>query len=257
MKLNKGAIIGLVGGLVGTSIGFATIIITGDIISGIIFSVVFIFVGTIMYRVFIKPNMEYTRIIKTGKQATATILSITETGTRINNQPLVKFEVQVELPGVPAYTTTAKSVISYLQVSQFQPGTKVPVMVDSANNMKIVFIRQGDIQKPDLYSQASEENIAALKEKLEELQKTNDLIKTTGTYCKAIVTKFTNMGVNVNGNNPLVTIEVQVLPNYEPAFSATVKGAIKESSIPLFQPGEEIFVKYDPNDKTKVAIEHS
>ena len=89
-----------------------------------------------------------------------------------------------------------------------------------------------------------------------EMQQENDRIKTVGIYCKAIVTKFTNMGVNVNGNNPLATIEIQILPDYEPAFSATVKGAIKESSVPLYQPGKEIFVKYDPNDKKKAAIVH-
>ena len=52
-------------------------------------------------------------------------------------------------------------------------------------------------------------------------------------------------------------MEIQVLPDNEPAFSSIVKGVIKDTNVSFYQPGEEIFVKYDPNDKSKVAIEHS
>lgn len=259
MKLNAGMIIGIAGAAIGGSVGIAVAFMSEPIM-GFVIAGVMCFVFFIMYRAFIKPSMDYSRLQKNGIQATGTILSISETGTRINNQPLCKIELQVELPGKPAYITITKTVISYFQASQFQPGTKVPLFVDPVDNQKVAMVRQGDLpggKGATNLKNASPENIAALKEKLEELQKANELIKATGIYSKAIVTKFTNMGVMVNGNNPLATIEVQVLPDNEPAFGATVKGAIKDTSVPLFQPGEEIFVRYDPNDKTKVTIEHS
>ena len=65
------------------------------------------------------------------------------------------------------------------------------------------------------------------------------------------------MGVYINGNNPYTEIEVEVLPGDGPAFEAKVKGAISEQSVPKYQPGQEIFVKYDASDKSKVAIDHS
>lgn len=257
MKLNAGMVIGLAGALIGGSVGLAAAFMADPLVGvgvGLMLALMFF----IIYRAFIKPSMDYNRLLKIGIRGTGTILSVTETGTRINNQPLCKIELQVEIPGQPVYVATTKRVISYFQITQFQQGTQVHVMVDPANNQKLQIMNAGDAgASNNAAANASPQQISELKEKLEELQRENDRIKSIGIYSKAIVTKFTNMGVNVNGNNPLATIEVQVMPENEPAFGATVKGAIKNSSIPLFQPGEEIFVKYDPGDKTKVTIEHS
>jgi hypothetical protein len=257
MKLNAGLIIGLVGGLIGGVVGLAAAWMA-DPITGVVLSVVMCFVFFVMYRAFIKPNMDYSRLLKTGIRGTGKVLSISETGTRINNQPLCKLELQVQIPGQVVYTAVTKTVISYLQASQFYTGAEVAVMVDPANHQKLVLLRKEDAAKiNNPLVNASPGQIEEFKEKLLELQRENDEIKAIGIYSKAIVTKFTNLGVNINGNNPLASIEIQVLPDNEPAFAATVKNPIKESSVPLFQPGEEIFVKYDPNNKTRVAIEHS
>jgi divalent metal cation (Fe/Co/Zn/Cd) transporter len=257
MKLNAGLIIGLAGGLIGGAVGLASAWMA-DPVAGIVVTAVMFFVFFIMYRAFIKPNMDYSRLLKTGIRGTGTVLSISETGTRINNQPLCKIELQVHIPGQVAYTAVTKTVISYLQAAQFYNGAEVAILVDPANHQKLVLLRKEDAAKEkNPLANASPEQIQEFKDKLLELQKENDQIKAIGIYSKAIVTKFTNLGVNINGNNPLASIEIQVLPDNEPAFAATVKNPIKESSVPLFQPGEEIFVKYDPNDKTRVAIEHS
>ena len=47
----------------------------------------------------------------------------------------------------------------------------------------------------------------------------------------------------------LKTLFKEILNELKSEFEGTVRL--------IFQPGEEIFVKYDPYDKTKVAIEHS
>lgn len=73
----------------------------------------------------------------------------------------------------------------------------------------------------------------------------------------AIIKKYTWLGIYVNGNNPYAEIEVEVLPSDGPAFEAKVKGTTSEQSVPKYQPEQEIFVKYDASDKSKVAIDHS
>lgn len=257
MKLNAGLIIGIAGGLIGGAVGVASAFMA-DPIMGVVISVVMCGVFYIMYRAFIKPGLTYARLLKTGIRGTGTVLSVTETGTLINRQPLCRIELQVELPNQPAYMATTKKVISYFQVAQFQVGAKFHVMADPADNQKVEIMNKGDVKGGEnVLANASPQQVNELKEKLEALEQENNRIRSVGIYSKAIVTKFTNMGVNINGNNPLATIEVQVLPDNEPAFGATAKNAIKSTSIPLFQPGEEIFIKYDPNDKTKIAIEHS
>jgi hypothetical protein len=47
------------------------------------------------------------------------------------------------------------------------------------------------------------------------------------------------------------------MPSDAPAFAAKVKATIGEQAVSKYQPGEEIFVKYDAYDLTKVAIDHS
>jgi hypothetical protein len=78
-----------------------------------------------------------------------------------------------------------------------------------------------------------------------------------GLKARALIRKNTWLGVYVNGNNPYTELEVEVLPSDTPSFSATVKGVISEKSLDKYQPGREIMVKYDPGDKSKVAIDHS
>jgi hypothetical protein len=257
MKLNPVLLISLgiaaIGGGIGLFAAFSTEPMVG------VFMVPFLFFMFFMvYRSFIKTSFNLSRLLKKGIRGTSTVLSVAETGTLINRQPLCRIEMQIEIPGQPAYNATTKRVISYFQVSQFQPGTQLHVMVDPANNQKVEIMNASDAKNENNpLANASPQQMDELKEKLAEMQKENDRIKAVGTYSKAIVTKFTNMGVNVNGLNPLATIEIQVMPDNEPAFGATVKGVIKQTSIQLYQPGEEIFVKYDPYDKSKVAIEHS
>ena len=88
-------------------------------------------------------------------------------------------------------------------------------------------------------------------------QQRDDALRLTGKAARAIVKKYTWLGININGNNPYAEIEVEVMPADAPAFSAKVKGAISEQSVSKYQPGEEIFVKYEAYDLTKVAIDHS
>ena len=40
-------------------------------------------------------------------------------------------------------------------------------------------------------------------------------------------------------------------------FQSEATAIVSAASIPKYQPGHTIFVKYDPADTTRVAIEHS
>jgi hypothetical protein len=48
-----------------------------------------------------------------------------------------------------------------------------------------------------------------------------------------------------------------VLPDQYPSFHGKAKGVIAEASVPKYQPGQVIHVKYDLYDNSKVAIDHS
>lgn len=84
-----------------------------------------------------------------------------------------------------------------------------------------------------------------------------DALGITGRPARVIIKKYTWLGANVNGNNPYVELELEVLPENSSSFSSKARGVIAEASVPKYQPGKEIFVKYDLYDKSKVVIDHS
>jgi hypothetical protein len=89
------------------------------------------------------------------------------------------------------------------------------------------------------------------------MQKNNEAISLSGRPARAIIKKYTWLGAYVNGNNPYVELELEVLPENAASFSGKARGVIADASIPKYQPGSEIFVKYDLYDNSKVVIDHS
>jgi hypothetical protein len=65
-----------------------------------------------------------------GLPAQATILEIRDTGTTVNNSPLVHLKLQVEPGDRPAFQADTEQLINRLQVPQMQPGVSVPVRYD-------------------------------------------------------------------------------------------------------------------------------
>lgn len=72
-------------------------------------------------------RFEKENIKKKGIPAKAVILSISETGTRLNEQPLLKIELEVQPPYDSRFVTTVEYVMSYSDMSQLEPGKKIPV----------------------------------------------------------------------------------------------------------------------------------
>lgn len=68
-----------------------------------------------------------------GVPGLATITSIRDTGTTINEHPLVELGLQVSLSGHSPYDVTHTQLINRLAVGGFTPGATVPVRVDPAD----------------------------------------------------------------------------------------------------------------------------
>ncbi|MEK7224924.1 MAG: hypothetical protein AAB221_04490, partial [Bacteroidota bacterium] len=152
------------------------------------------------------------------------------------------------------YNTQCRVLVSRINPNAYMPGMEVPVKIDPKNEQNVVIDFTGGRQTASAFSQPDG---GAIKAELEQLQKDNDELLRTGKPARAIVKKYTWLGAYVNGNNPYVELEVEVLPESSSSFSGKAKGVIGEAAVSKFQPGEEIFVKYDLYDNSKVVIEHS
>ena len=74
---------------------------------------------------------EACQILAIGKPATGTITRLIDTGTTINNDPVVEFVVRVApADGATPYEGRARARVSRLDVPAVQPGRVVPVKYD-------------------------------------------------------------------------------------------------------------------------------
>jgi hypothetical protein len=76
---------------------------------------------------FVIGRREKEKIKRKGIPAKATILSVSETGTRINDQPLLRIELEVHPPYASRFVTTVEYIVPYDALPQVQPGNTVPV----------------------------------------------------------------------------------------------------------------------------------
>lgn len=69
-------------------------------------------------------------LMENGKPGEAIILGFEDTGVMINNNPRVKLSLEVQLEGQMPYQIQKTMVVPLIRISQFQIGSKVPVLVD-------------------------------------------------------------------------------------------------------------------------------
>ncbi len=80
------------------------------------------------------PNRE---LLATGESAPATIVNLWDTGTSVNDNPLVGLLLQVQPANRPAYQVQTTLLISRLAIPQYQPGSQLEVKVDPKNPQKV------------------------------------------------------------------------------------------------------------------------
>ena len=259
MKMNAGMWVGIIGGLIGLIVGIGAVIATaGSSAPYITIFIIVVFGGMfyLFYRIFFKPMINASRLQKTGLSGTARILEVKDTGVTINNNPQVKLMLEVKNSFGQKYNAQCRMLVSRINPNAFMPGMEVPVKIDPKNEQNVVIDFSSSVQATPGVS-FSQPNEAALKSELEQMQKDNEAISLSGRPARAIIKKYTWLGANVNGNNPYVELELEVLPENAASFSGNAKAVIAEASVPKYQPGKEIFVKYDFYNNSKVVIDHS
>ena len=70
------------------------------------------------------------RIMANGTPATAEVISLSDSGNRVNHQPVAKIRLTVQPPDGPAYEAVSQAVVSGINSPVFQPGHRLSVKVD-------------------------------------------------------------------------------------------------------------------------------
>ena len=64
--------------------------------------------------------------------------AVADTGTRINESPVVELDLMVTVAGREPYPVKHRQVISPVVMANFQPGSVITVRVDPADQSKII-----------------------------------------------------------------------------------------------------------------------
>jgi len=128
---------------VGMSVVTVVIVIASILVSLVVTIVPLIFVGMFLMKL-MKKKEETAKILAAGQTATATVMSIGETGTYINNQPLVGILLTVQPPGRTPYQARVERLISQLEIPRVQPGMTVVVKIDPSDPSKVAI----DLNQP-------------------------------------------------------------------------------------------------------------
>ena len=93
--------------------------------------------GFFFYRMF-KNSSQNNAVLQSGIQAPAVILNVEDTGASMNDNPQVRFTLQVNPPdGRPSFQAVTTKFISRLQIGMINPGSPVTVRYDPNDTTKV------------------------------------------------------------------------------------------------------------------------
>lgn len=78
------------------------------------------------------------RIDATGIAGQATVVGLTQTGMRMNDNPQVEMDLLVDVPGRTPYRATRKEFVPLILLGRLSSGTPLPVKVDAADPSNVI-----------------------------------------------------------------------------------------------------------------------
>lgn len=175
-------------------------------------------------------------VMRTGVDATATIVRTWDTGVRINDNPQVGMLLLVQPSSGAPFQAQVSHTVSIVQMPMFQPGAKLQVKYDSADPTLVAIssvIAGGAATAGPMASTLM--NAQQAEQMLTQFQMANEQLLKTGLAAAAKVLQYLPLGINVNGNNPAVNLVVEVHPTGGSTFTAqTLGNVIAEGNVPKF-----------------------
>ncbi|PIN91231.1 hypothetical protein COU61_02385 [Candidatus Pacearchaeota archaeon CG10_big_fil_rev_8_21_14_0_10_35_13] len=86
----------------------------------------------------IKKSMVEKKLLETGKEAQAEIISITDTGNRYNSNPEVIITLKVKLAEEETFNTEIRTTLSAVEITKMPEGTIVKVLYNQDNHKQVM-----------------------------------------------------------------------------------------------------------------------
>ena len=236
-----------------------TSMILGTAVPIIVLTIVIIVVAMIFVRRLTGNTAANRALMASGETAQATVLQMSDTGMRINDNPRVSLLLEVHPANRPAYQVEVKQVISMLQASQYQPGQQLEVKIDPADPKKVVIaaILAGAGAAGLGGGVPSTADPKQVEQMLLAQEQMYNAVRSMGEAAQATIVSATDMNIRVNDQSSMMRFRLLVQPANKPPFQAESQGAISDIARAKYQTGGTVWVKFNPNDLTQVSLDHS
>jgi hypothetical protein len=124
-----GPLLGVGGGALLDALGVAP----NEIFMGIAITLYVVLLLATIFWTLSKGARVRAHLQKAGVRGSATVLSANETGTRVNNQPVIALLLQVEAQGMQPFRAEHHQIIGYAAIQRVVPGSRLQVMVDPSD----------------------------------------------------------------------------------------------------------------------------
>lgn len=251
MKMSPLTWVVIVTAIIGVSISFifTRAIASGGTIPAVMFLGFLGFTFYIVFKYVIRPVLNAVRLRKEGVPGRARILAVKKTGMVINNEPVLNLEVEIIDAFGQRYTTSIKTLTSGATKTVYQPGMEVAIKIDPLKKENAVL----DDEKAA--PRSSINPTPAIEKEWEQTKEETTAILLRGRPARAIIKRYNWLGTYASGNDPVVELELEVMPELYPPYPGKTRAVVPEASVHLFQPGCEVKVKYDLYDMNKIVID--
>lgn len=96
-----------------------------------------------------RGNIREETLLREGIPVEAVILSMTETGTTVNNAPEIEMELSLNLPDGSTRVKKHRCFVSLLDLAGLSPGDRLPAKVDPEDPDRMVVITSKVVRESD------------------------------------------------------------------------------------------------------------
>ncbi|MFN8394894.1 MAG: hypothetical protein U0176_09515 [Bacteroidia bacterium] len=217
-------------------------------------------IGTVFSIIYISifaPMVRNRRILRIGEPGTARVLRMFETGVTVNNNPMVKLELEVTPQRGATYTTMTRVIVSRLNPMMYGPGSVLSVKIDPQDRMQVVIDPNvpssmnsgyGMAQATTVDSSVIQRRNEAMTEMMTKADKVRAELLESGRDCEGTILSLWSLDVTINGIATGMEFLVEVeIPGKAP-FRTEIKGAVANANLQKYQIGTRVKLKYDPSD---------
>ncbi len=114
-----------------------TSIILTALVPTVVIGVVVIAITVVILRKVAGMSNPNKDLLTTGVGGMATIVNLWDTGTTVNDNPMIGMLLEIQPASGTPYQAKTSLLISRLQIPQYQPGRKLAVRIDPRNPQRV------------------------------------------------------------------------------------------------------------------------